>query len=287
MANPNEKLEVIASGGALGAEIRGVDLSVDPTGGVVKQILEAFHEHQVIFLRDQELSDERLIAIAEWFGPMYVPPTGIPMLGTVDQGFVTNISNVGDDAVSTSATKPLTFHTDLQYMPVPLLGSMLYAHEVPEQGGDTLFSNLYQAYEELDEETKKRIAEVQGVGVNPYAGEFARNHRIAGSNQHYVLDDIPDFPHPLVRTHPVTGRKALYHSMFVMKLLGISDIEHDALRAALWEHVDQDHLYYRHQWRAHDLVIWDNRCTNHKRDPYDPDSRRILHRVQIAGTRPF
>jgi len=72
-----------------------------------------------------------------------------------------------------------------------------------------------------------------------------------------------------------------------MKLLGVPDDEHDALRAALWTHVDQDHLYYRHRWRARDLVIWDNRCTNHKRDPYDPESQRILHRVQIAGTRPF
>ena len=200
MAIPDQKIEVIPSGAALGAEIRGVDLSVDPPGGVVKQILDAFHEHQVIFLRDQGLGDERLIEIGEWFGPMYVPPRGIPMLGTPDQGFVTNISNVGDDAVSTEASKTLTFHTDLQYMPVPLLGSMLYAHEVPEQGGDTLFSNLYQAYDELDADTRRRIAEVAGVGVNPYAGEFARKHRIAGGNQHYVEDDVR-FPAP-AGSHP-------------------------------------------------------------------------------------
>lgn len=279
----DRSLEVVPFDAPLGAEVRGVDLATDPAGDVVFDILGAFADHQLLVFRDQELSDERLLEIAEWWGPQYAPPEGIPMLGDEDQAAVVSISNTPGGVAGEGA---LPAHTDLQYMPVPLLGAMLYALEVPSSGGDTSWSNLYQAYDELDDETKAAIEGVRGVGINPYAGD-ATGREIAGGNQHYT-DEVPDFPHPLVRTHPVTGRKILYFSYFVVSLEGIDDPdEEQELLDRLRAHVDQDHLYFTHRWRPGDLLVWDNRCTNHKRADFDSSERRVMHRVQIAGTRPF
>ncbi len=279
----DSSLEVVQFDAPLGAEVRGVDLSGDPSGDAVFAIMQAFASHQVLVFPDQSLSDDRLLEISEWWGPRYVAPEGIPMLGGEDQAAVVSISNTEGGVAGEGA---LPAHTDLQYMPVPLLGAMLYAVEVPPTGGDTSWSNLYQAYDELDGDTKDRIAGVRGIGINPYAGGMA-GQRIAGANQLYT-DEVPDFPHPLVRTHPVTGRKILYFSYFVTRLEGVDDpSEERELLDRLGAHVDQDHLYFTHRWRAGDLLVWDNRCTNHKRADFDPSQRRVMHRVQIAGTRPF
>jgi taurine dioxygenase len=277
-------VEIVPTGGPLGAEVLGVDLSVDPPGEVVYALLQAFAEHHVLLFRGQRLTPQRQLEVAEWFGPRYVPPRDIPVLGDESQPDVVPVSNVAPGGVLGDAE--LAAHSDLQYMPVPLLGSMLYAIEVPEEGGDTSWSNLFQAYDELDASTKRLVAGLSAWAFNPYAGPHAIRE-LGGPNQLYVDHEVPRFPHPVVRTHPTTGRRSLFVSYLTAGLVGLPEDEGRELLRTLQRHVDQDHLYWTHHWAPGDVVVWDNRCTNHKRTAFPSTSRRVLHRVQIAGSRPF
>ena len=253
-------MNVVPTGGPLGAEVHGVDLAQDQPGDVVFAILQAFADHQVLIFRDQNLTHERQLEVADWFGPRYVAPEDIPVLGDASQPAVVPVSNVVEGGVLGDGE--LAHHSDLQYMPMPLLGAMLHAVEVPDDGGETSWSNLYQAYDELDADTKALIADQKVWAFNPYAGEFAKLG-IGGENQKIAEQAPPRFYHPMVRTHPVTGRKSLYVSSISVGLDRMED-EQTARRllGRLRSHVDQPHLYYTHTWSPGDVIVWDNRCTN-------------------------
>jgi taurine dioxygenase len=282
----SQDIQVLPSGGPLGAEVR-VDLRADPPGRDVYRILEAFARHHVLLFRDQQLSEQRLLEISSWFGPVYVPPRGLPMLGGADQPSVVRVSNAAADGVAGS--EPLPMHSDLHNMPAPSDAALLYAVEVPPAGGETSWSNLHQAYEELDPALQARVETLRAISPNPYVGgPAARARRAAGEHQLYVEHDVPEFAHPIVRTHPLTGRRALYVGHYVERLVGLDDPEESRrLLARLQAHVDQAHLYWTHRWRPGDLLIWDNRCTNHKRAALAPGQRRTLLRIAIGGSRPF
>lgn len=271
----------------VGALVSG-DLSTDPSGEDIFRILDAYKQHHVLVIKEQPLPDHRLLEIAAWFGPQFSAPDGIPVLGDEKQGAVTRISN-DKDGVGTRQALP--FHTDFQFMPVPLKGALLHAVTVPPQevGGDTLWSNMHVALDEMDPDLRARIEGVRGIGINPYAGGRRAAEDYTGPNQKYTEDAVPDFPHPLIRTHPETGRKSLYFSLFMWKLEGFEDKpeEEKEILDALRTYADEDRFYYRHKWNDGDTIIWDNRCTNHKREHFDGDYHRDMHRVQIAGTRPF
>ncbi len=273
--------------GPLGAVVRG-DLTSDPSGEDIWNLVDAFTRYHVLVVKEQPMPDPRLLEIAAWFGPQYVAPDNIPVLGTDDQGAVTVLSNRDDIGVGSRVALP--FHTDFQFMPVPLKGALLHAVEVPpvSAGGNTSWSNMHLALEELDPALRARIEGVRGIGINPYAGD-GKGHGFTGDNQKYTAETVPDFPHPLIRRHPDTGRESLYFSLFVHKLEGFEDRpeEEADIIGQLREHADQDHLYYHHEWTQGDTIIWDNRCTNHKRAEFDQAFLREVHRVQIAGTRPF
>lgn len=273
--------------GPLGAIVHG-DLSTDPSGEDIWAIVEAFTKHHVLVIKGQPMTDDRLLQIASWFGPQYVAPPGIPVLGTDDQGAVTVLSN--RDEIGVGSRVALPFHSDFQFMPVPLKGAVLHAVEVPppSAGGNTSWSNMHLALDELDADLRSRIDGVRGIGINPYAGD-GKGHGFTGDNQIYTKDSVPDFPHPLIRRHPDTGRESLYFSLFVWKLEGFEDRpdEEADILDQLRSHADQDRFYYHHEWGKGDTVIWDNRCTNHKRADFDQSFVREVHRVQIAGTRPF
>lgn len=275
----------------LGAEITGFDLAGDPTGEEMFALLQAFREHQLLVFRGQPLTDDELLTVASWFGPQYVPPAGIPVFGTEEQGVVASLSNRKGKGIGSKI--PLPYHSDFQYMPVPLLGAVLHAIEIPPEGGDTYWSNLYMAYDELNAALKERIQGVKGVGLNPWAGE-GLGKEWAGEDQLYTDGEVPDFGHPLVRTHPETGRKSLFFSSFITKLEGLEGSdgsgpsnEAQEIINTLNAYVEQDRFAYRHKWQAGDTMIWDNRNTNHKRDDFDQSYPREMHRVQIAGTKPF
>lgn len=277
-------LTIVPSGAPLAAEVKGLELSRDQPGETILQLIRAFEQHQVLVFRDQRLSNERQLEVSEWFGPRYAPPGDLPVLGDESQPPVVAISNFAEGGLL--GDMELGAHSDLQFMPVPLLGAMLHAVEVPVHGGETSWSNLYQAYEELPAATRSEIAGLQVYAFNPYAGRGALRD-LAGPNQKYMAGEAPPFYHPLVRTHPATGRKSLFCSQLSTAIAGWDAEQSAALLKSLRAHVDQDHLYYHHKWRPGDVVLWDNRCTNHKRTAIKPGERRLLYRVQIAGSKPF
>jgi taurine dioxygenase len=176
------------------------------------------------------------------------------------------------------------WHTDDSFMAVPCSLTMLYGVEVPSSGGDTQFTNMYLAYETLPEETKRRIAGLKVI--HTYAPSRQRNP--VATMRPEDMAKMPPIEHPMVRTHPETGRKALYLNPNRMEqVAGMDRAESDRLLDDLIEHAIQPEFQYRHKWRQGDIVIWDNRCLMHKANPdYPAGEQRTMHRIVVEGTRP-
>jgi alpha-ketoglutarate-dependent taurine dioxygenase len=264
---------------ALGAEIVGVDLAQEIDDRTFAQIRDAWHEHLVILLRDQELSEDDQVRFAEKFGPPAVIHT---------KQFVRNhpavmlISNIREDGKPIGALPDgeMHFHTDQCHQERPAMASMLYAIEVPRAGGNTLFANGYNAYETLPDALKLRIAGRKAL--NAYDYDTAAMKR--GTD---LADGVPSCVHPVVRTHPATGRKALYvNRLMTVRIEGLPADESDALLDTLFAHQERRDFVYEHVWRPGDLLMWDNRCTLHARTDFSPDERRLMRRVTILGEKP-
>jgi len=279
-------VKIVPTGGPLGARVE-IDLAKDPGAEAIHSILRAFDRHHVLLFRDQSLSEPRLLEISGWFGPVYRPPPGFPMLGGDEQPAIVKLSNT--EASGVAGRGPLPMHSDLHNMPLPADVSVLYALEVPAEGGETSWSNLHRAYDELEPRLRARLEGVGASSPNPYAGgEIALARQAAGPNQLYVDGALCRFPHPVVRTHPTSGRRALFLGHYVDQLHGVEPApDAAALLDALKRHVDQPRFYWTHRWRAGDLVISDNRCTNHRRAAFASDAPRTLWRVMLGGSRPF
>jgi taurine dioxygenase len=264
---------------ALGAEIMGVDLSKPIDDHVFAQIRDAWHENLVILLRDQELSEEDEVRFAEKFGPPAVIHT---------KQFVRNhpavmlISNIREDGKPIGALPDgeMHFHTDQCHQERPAMASMLYAIEVPSAGGNTLFANGYKAYETLPDEIKRRIDGRKALNAYDYdTAATKRGTRLA--------DGVPSYVHPVVRTHPATGRKALYvNRLMTVRIEGLPASESEELLDLLFEHQERREFIYEHVWRPGDLLMWDNRCTLHARTDFSPHERRLMRRVTILGEKP-
>jgi taurine dioxygenase len=265
---------------ALGAEILGLDLRDDIDARVFAQIRDAWHQNLVIVLRGQNMSEEDQVRFAEKFGPPAVIHT---------KQFVRNhpavmlISNIREDGKPIGALPDgeMHFHTDQCHQERPAMASMLYALEVPRAGGNTLFANGYTAYETLPPEIKRRIDGRKAL--NAYDYETAATKR--GTR---LTQSVPSYAHPVVRTHPATGRKALYvNRLMTVRIEGLPAQESDNLLAMLFDHQERREFIYEHVWRVGDLVIWDNRCTLHARTDFSPDERRLMRRVTILGEKPL
>jgi len=264
---------------ALGAEILGIDLHDDIDARVFAQIRDAWHQNLVIVLRGQNMSEEDQVRFAEKFGPPAVIHT---------KQFVRNhpavmlISNIREDGKPIGALPDgeMHFHTDQCHQERPAMASMLYALEVPRAGGNTLFANGYTAYETLPPEIKRRIDGRKAL--NAYDYETAATKRGTRLSQ-----SAPSYAHPVVRTHPPTGRKALYvNRLMTVRIEGLPAQESEDLLAMLFDHQERREFIYEHVWRVGDLVIWDNRCTLHARTDFSPDERRLMRRVTIRGEKP-
>jgi len=264
---------------ALGAEILGIDLHDDIDARVFAQIRDAWHQNLVIVLRGQNMSEEDQVRFAEKFGPPAVIHT---------KQFVRNhpavmlISNIREDGKPIGALPDgeMHFHTDQCHQERPAMASMLYALEVPRAGGNTLFANCYTAYETLPPEIKRRIDGRKAL--NAYDYETAATKRGTRLSQ-----SVPSYAHPVVRTHPATGRKALYvNRLMTVRIEGLPAQESEDLLAMLFDHQERREFIYEHVWRVGDLVIWDNRCTLHARTDFSPDERRLMRRVTILGEKP-
>jgi taurine dioxygenase len=264
---------------ALGAEIIGVDLSQELDGQTFARIRDVWHEHLVILLRDQELSEQDQVRFAEQFGPPAVIHT---------KQFVRNhpavmlISNIREDGKPIGALPDgeMHFHTDQCHQERPAMASMLYAIEVPRTGGNTLFANGYKAYETLPDAIKRRIDGRKALNAYDYdTAAMKRGTRLA--------EGVPSYVHPVVRTHPATGRKALYvNRLMTVRIEGLPAQESDELLDTLFEHQERRDFIYEHVWRPGDLLMWDNRCTLHARTDFSPHERRLMRRVTILGERP-
>ncbi len=264
---------------ALGAEISGIDLGQDLDGVTFSGIADAWRQHLVLVFRGQRLSTEEQIAFARRFGELQKVRT-TPGVSHANP-FVMMVSNVeAEDWKGVLPDGEMQLHSDQCYYEYPGKLTMLHALEVPPVGGDTLFANCYRAYESLPDEVKSALAGLEALNVYDYdANATIRENEISA--------DAPRFAHPVVTTHPETGRKALYVTRLMTDhIVGLDAQESRALLETLIGAVERSDLIYQHVWRVGDVVMWDNRCTLHGRTGFDPSHRRMLRRVVVKGERP-
>mgnify|MGYP001298997788 CR=1 FL=1 len=280
-------IEVEPLSGALGAEISGVDLSEDLSDDQFEEVHRAFLDHCVIFFRDQNLTPEQHKAFARRFGELHVNPF-IP--GIEGHPEIIPIAKEPEDRYSVGHG----WHSDVTFTEKPSLGSVLYARELPPHGGDTLFANMYMAYETLSEGMKDLLDGVYAVhragaafGPDKLTSEEAVDGIKAVKFQ-YSPETEQSAEHPVIRTHPETGRKALYvNSTFTVGLRNMRQVESDTLLSFLYQHATNPEFTCRFRWTDGAMAMWDNRCTQHYPINDYHGQRRILHRVTILGDKPF
>ncbi|HEX3500988.1 MAG TPA: TauD/TfdA family dioxygenase [Stellaceae bacterium] len=279
----SSSLAIVPTGARLAAEIRGVDLQhVDD--GTFAAIHSAWLDHLVLLFRGQSLSDDELIAFSRRFGELDWAPiqeTGRRFVEGHPELYV--VSNVVENGVPIGSlgAGEAVWHTDMSYLAEPPKASMLYALEIPPNGGNTGLVNMYAVYEALPADLKQRLA---GLRVKHDGTYNSVGYLRAGVIPADDPRDAPGMLHPLVCTHPETGRKCLYlgrrRNAYVE---GLPLAESEALLDEIWRYAERKELTWYNTWRVGDLVLWDNRCTMHRRDPFDPNARRIMHRTQIKG----
>ncbi len=280
-------VEITPTGAALGAELRGVDLRT-----LDRSQFDAVHRawlaHGVLLFRDQFLADAALVAFSRWFGDLDQAPIQESGRRCVD-GYpeIYVVSNVVENgvAIGSLGAGEAVWHTDMSYLPDPPKASVLMAREVPATGGDTSFCTMYGAWDALPAALRARVERLRVKHDGTYnSGGFVR----AGVTPSDDPRTAPGTLHPLVCVHPETGRRHLYLGRRRNAWLeGLPLAESDALLDEIWAIATADSLSWRHHWRVGDVVMWDNRCVMHRRDAFDPATRRVMHRTQIKGeTRP-
>jgi taurine dioxygenase len=265
---------------ALGAEIGGLDLRRPLSPDALASVKDAFDRYLVIVFRGQRLSDEEHTRFAESFGEVEAVKSSISQRD--DQPHIMFISNVRDAGLRTALEDgEMWFHSDQCYYERPVSTTTLYAIEVPKVGGNTLFANGYLAYETLPDDLKAKLNGRRALNVYDYRANPVVK---SGANR----ADAPSFWHPAVRTHPVTGRKALYVNRLMTEAVeGLGPEECRNVLARVFDHLERREFVYEHVWRPGDLVMWDNRCSTHARTHFEPTERRMLRRIAIKGDRPF
>ena len=299
-ANSLAAFRVTPSGAAVGAEIEGVDFSLPVPEDVKEALRRAWADHMVLLIRGQKIDDDQLLATSNIFGPPHDAASRKYHLDAghaVDDSYmvskhasVTIISNLD------AAGKPVmdngglgsyevVWHTDNSYVKVPPAGSMLYALEVPVNGGgDTSFNNQYLAYDELPADLKQAIEgkyQLHDTSRNS-AGVLRPGVKLPTKPE-----EVEGPVHPLVRVHPVTKRRALYLGRRRVwpsnYILGIPNEESEKLLDRLWAHATQAKYAWTHRWKVGDILLWDNRCCMHYRTEVDTNQRRVMHRTTIKG----
>jgi taurine dioxygenase len=279
-------MTTVPTGAALGAEVRQIDLrAID--ADAFAAIHRAWLDHQVLLFRRQRLTDDDLIAFSRRFGALDHAPVQENGQRFVDgHPEIYVVSNVIEHgvAIGSLGSGEAVWHTDMSYLPDPPKASILYALEVPPAGGETGFCTMYGAWEALPAALQRRVNGLRIKHDGTYnSGGYVR----AGVTATDDPRQAPGTLHPLVMTHPETGRRGLYlgrrRNAYVE---GMSLEDSSALLDELWTHATAEALTWYNRWEVGDLVVWDNRCTMHRRNPFDPGSRRIMHRTQInSGAR--
>ena len=271
-------IELQQVAGSLGAEIRGVNLSAKLGDEAVAEIRRAFLDHLVIFFRDQKLAPHEQLAFATRFGePMEYPQ----LKGLPECPMVTPVVKLESERVNFGGV----WHSDTTYLTQPPMASMLYAVEIPPYGGDTIFANQYAAYETLSDGLRKVLDGLTAVNTSTKAdASKTREERLksAGVEMKVLVGE-----HPVVRTHPETGRRALYVNIgHTSHFKGWTEGESRPLLEYLWRHQVNPEFTCRFQWQPGSLAFWDNRCAQHNAVNDYAGFRRIMHRVTLAGDTP-
>ncbi len=277
-----QTIEVEPAGAPLGALVRGVDLSGPPPDDTIAEIREALLAHQVLFFRDQSLTIAQHVALGRRFGELDVHPYH-PHLPGQPEVLV----------LETDQSKPTiaagdAWHADLTALPRPPLGSILYAQEIPERGGDTLFASMYAAFDALSEPMQTFLEGKTAVhDMLHLFGPMLLPQPDGPERVRALQRDHPPVEHPIVRTHPETGRRALFvNGLFTTHMPAVSARESAALLGFLYEHCRIPEFQCRFRWERGSVAFWDNRCSQHYPiADYWPLQRR-MHRVTIAGDRP-
>lgn len=265
---------------AIGALVADVDIAGELEPSTVDEIRHAFHAHLVLFLREQRLSPERLVAFARHFGEIGYYPFVEGMSGHPE---VVEVVKKEDEKINFGGL----WHTDTSYLERPPLGSLLYAVEVPAVGGDTLFANMYMAYESLSPGMQRMLEGLRGINsAEKRDAAVTRTHRVAEKPRD-AGDIVTTAAHPLVRTHPVTGRKALYCSAaHTVCIEGMSEAESRPILEYLYRVQQREEFACRFHWERGSVALWDNRCAQHNALNDYHGHRRVMHRVTLEGEVP-
>lgn len=275
----------------LGARIEGLDASAPLGAQQVLTLKAALREHHLLVIPRQQIDDAQFLRFTSYFGTVFKPPADTPVLASDPYGGNTpDIVLVSNTEGGVLGHHDLDAHSDHHWTPQPSASSLLYALEVPSSGGETTWHDEALAYEELDEATRREIDGLQLITYNPF---LRRLHPLpSGRIPPYRTPDIepltPHVAHPLVRTHPESGRRLLYLDTHTeVEIVGVEPAAGAALVARLREHLLSPRYAYTHRWSVGDIVWWDNQATLHSRSAFDSGERRVLKRISLAGSRPF
>jgi len=286
-----EDIVVTPLGPGIGAQIDGVNLREALSPATREHVMAAWLQHKVLRFRGQQgMSTQQLVDFSKNFGELDRAPTpanktGKPYLAEFPN--VTAISNIVIDGqpIGGLGSYEAEWHTDMSYNESTPSASILYAIEIPPSGGDTWFCDMYAVYDALPAQLKTRIANLKCVhdASRNSAGMLRKGWKEVADPRETI-----GALHPIVRTHPITQRKALFLGRRLNAYIpGLSLDESEALLDALWQHAVRSEVTWVQQWKIGDVLIWDNRCTMHRRDSFDAATRRLMHRTQIAGDRPY
>ncbi|USG62531.1 TauD/TfdA family dioxygenase [Sneathiella marina] len=281
MLSKEPEIEVTPVAGALGAEISGIDLSHDLDDNTVAQIRQALLEYLVIFFRDQDITPEQHLAFAERFGT----PVAYPLVKGLE-GFpeIIPVLKLEHETVNFGGL----WHSDTTYKECPPLGSILLARELPPYGGDTLFANMYKAYEGLSDGMKEVLSGLKAINSseNPVA-KSTRQARLDDSGK-MPAETVLEAIHPVVRTHPETGRKALFiNPGHTVRFEGMTEAESTPILDFLYQEQIKPEYTCRFVWRPGSIAFWDNRSSQHNPINDYHGYKRLLHRITLEGDRPF
>ncbi len=260
-----------------GAELQGIDLAADQDAAIIEYVRSLWHKHKLLLFRDQKLEEAQLVRFSRHFGPLEIHLRKEYL--SRENPEVLLVSNVKESGktVGILADREVGWHYDQIYLEHPAVGSLLYSLKIPPQGGNTYFADMHSAYEALPNATKNRIAGHQAV-----QSYEAFNQMYSEPTSKEQKEKTPNVTHPMVRTHPYTGRKALYICPgMTTQIVGLPKEESDALLAELFDWCTRPEFVYTHSWQKGDALLWDNACTMHRRDPFDGRHERLLKRTTI------
>lgn len=279
---------IVPANASLGADVLGLDLSQPLDATQVDAIREAWHRHLVLRFRGQALTDEQLMAFSMHFGGLDRAPkrsaTAVPIEGVAD--YVLTISNVIENGkpIGELGDAEAAWHQDMTYNESPPVGAFLYAIELPDRGGDTSFCDLYRAYETLEPTLQRRVQSLSCIhDITLDSAGRPRKGYTPTTDPRQAQGAL----HPLVLEHPRTHRRHLFLGRRKWAYVpGLSLDESEAILDAVWAHCARPAFHWTQTWQLGDLILWDNRCTMHRRDGFAADSRRVLHRTQLRHDDP-